>query len=356
MSRGSFPAPGRAARAIRITAPGRVEIADIPVREPGPGEVRVALGAGGICGTDLHVYRGAAGVLPIVPGHDVAGVIESVGAGVESPQPGTRVTIDPAACCARAAVPGALCGACARGDTHLCAAATYMGMTAPGAFAEAVVVPARRAIPLPDSVSDATATVLEPVAVGLHLCEQIADRPGAALVIGGGPIGIVAACLLARDGRRVALVEPLERRRIAARRCGVTDVRTPEEIGADPWRVIVETSGHPSAAALIERTVRPGGTVVLVGGAVEVSAVTILTREIEVRAAKGGRGLYPEAIAAVAAGEVDPGRLITHHVPAGCAAEAFALISTSPDRVVRAVLDLSDWRGDAHILDTKGSR
>lgn len=330
-------------RALCIVAPGRIETAHLPEPRPGPGEVRVRVTAAGICGTDLHLFEGRFGTLPLIPGHDVAGSIEAVGPGVPPDRVGERVTIDPAGCCLRAAVAVDPCPACRRGATHLCDRASYLGISEPGAMAERVVVPAARAVPLPAAVDDPSATALEPVAVGLHLLEQVADRPGAALVIGGGPIGIIAALLLQMDGRAVRLIEPLETRRRLAAAMGVACAAAPESIaGRCPEALLVETSGHPSAGPLIARAVRPGATVVLVGGDTPIPGVLILTRELEIRAAKGGRGLYPEAVQRVASGALAPGRLVSHRFAAAEAARAF---EAACDRatVTRALLDLTAW-------------
>jgi 2-desacetyl-2-hydroxyethyl bacteriochlorophyllide A dehydrogenase len=331
-------------RAVRIVAPGEVEIAHLPDPRPGPGEVLVRITAAGICGTDLHLYEGRFGSFPLIPGHDVAGVIAAAGTGAPAARVGERVTIDPAGCCARAAEAVDPCPACRRGATHLCRSATYMGISAPGAMAELIAVAAARAVPLCADVDDATATALEPVAVALHLLEQVADRPGAALVIGGGPIGIVAGLLLAAGGRAVRLVEPLANRRRLAAEMGLAAAAAPESIdGPVEEGLIVETSGHPSAEGLIARAAAPGSTIVLVGGDTTVPGHLVLTRELEVRAAKGGRGLYPEAIDLAAAGRIAPGRLVSHRFAAAEAARAFATASRRRDIVTRAVLDMTAW-------------
>jgi threonine dehydrogenase-like Zn-dependent dehydrogenase len=124
---------------------------------------------------------------------------------------------------------------------------------------------------------------------------------------------------------------------------GVARVASPEAAaGRCPEALLVETSGHPSAGALIARAARPGATVVLVGGDTPIPAALILSRELAVRAAKGGRGLYPEAVALAAAGAIAPGRIVSHRFPAAEAARAF---DRARDRaaVTRALLDMTAW-------------
>ena len=331
-------------QAIQITTPGTIDIIEMPQPSQGPGEVTIRITGAGICGTDVHLYSGLFGEFPVIPGHDLAGVIESVGEGVTPEQIGTRVTIDPAACCARSAIPRTPCAACQRGATNLCEHGSYMGVSATGGMTEYVTVPEARAVPLPDNLADDTATVLEPVVVALHLIEKLKDRPGNALVIGGGAIGIAAGLLLQLDGREVVISEPLESRRQLIRRMAFEKVAAPNEIGHfGPMPIIVETSGHPSAIETITAHAAGGATIVLVGGDTTIPGIVILTRELEVRAVKGGCGLYPEAVRMTAEGQLDLKPLISHRFHARDAARAFRQAADHPGQVMRVFLDFTAW-------------
>lgn len=331
-------------KAVQITEPRKIEIVDKPPPSLGRGEVLIRIKAAGICGTDLHLYKGAFGNYPIIPGHDVAGRIEEVGTGVSPIRIGERVTIDPADCCLKSGAPDEICSYCQRGATNLCVKGSYMGISSPGAMVEFVAVHHSRAVVLPPIVDDETATALEPLAVALHLLEKVKDRPGDAWIIGGGPIGIVAALLLQNSGRRVTIIEPLANRRMLAKKLGMRSIASPDESPADSAAaLIVEASGHSSAADTIAKIAAPGSTIVLVGGDTTVPGLLILTRELEVRAVKGGRGLYPQAVALAAEGKVDPGILISHRFPVGDIQHAFAMASRHSDTVIRAVLDMNSW-------------
>ena len=115
------------------------------------------------------------------------------------------------------------------------------------------------------------------------------------------------------------------------------------QIAKRDFRVIVETLGHPSSVESIQEHARPASTIVIVGGPTDIPALVILLRELEVRAAKGGRGLYPEAIARVVAGTIDPAAFITHSFPVREAEVAFETTRREPERIFRAVLDMTDW-------------
>src|SRR5829696_5947239 len=160
-----------------------VEVREAPRPAAGPVELLIAVRACGICGSDLHVYRGEtprpAGV---GPGHGVVGEVAALGEGVAGPAVGTRVALEPYTSC------GA-CRHCLRGRGYLCARRRLLGFGLPGGMAEHVVVPAGRAFPLP-----------EPAAIALHGLRRAGLEVGQRVfVIGAGAIGLLAT-LLARAG------------------------------------------------------------------------------------------------------------------------------------------------------------
>src|SRR5712692_10656526 len=169
-----------------------LEIAELPEPTPDPGEVLVRVAACGICGSDVHGYDGSSGrrIPPIVMGHEAAGRIATVGAGVTGLAQGDRVTFDSTIYC------GA-CGYCKRGEVNLCDHRHVLGVSCgdyrrAGAFAEFVTVPARVVYKLPESISFAEAAMLEAVAVAIHavsLAEISAEST--ALVVGAGTIGVL---------------------------------------------------------------------------------------------------------------------------------------------------------------------
>ena len=330
-------------RALLVSGPDQFGMADVPAPRPARGEVLVAIRAAGICGTDLHVASGAFGQFPRIPGHDVCGVVDEVGEGVATTRLGQRVTIDPAACCVRSAPASAgqaveACWACASGRTHLCDDGTYLGIHVDGAFCDRVAVPALRAVSLPDELSDVAATVLEPVTVALHLKQRIADREGKVLVIGAGPIGLVAGFLLSASGREVTLVEPVEARRQLAEALGLQCLRPSDVTSVRDASVLVEASGHASAGPLLLMAARRGSTIVLIGGATELPGREILTRELEVRAVKGGRGLYDKAIQWAQNSSFDLERLVSHRFAFEDAERAFRETMARPGEIFRSVL------------------
>jgi threonine dehydrogenase-like Zn-dependent dehydrogenase len=149
-------------RAVLVERPGRARLSSLPVPKPGPGEVLVEVAAAGICGSDLELLQGgrpAAYVrYPVVPGHEWAGRVASIGAGVDGLEAGVPVVAEGFRACGG-------CDRCKEGRTNLCSAEyAETGFTHPGAFAESVCVPARLIHRLPDGADLEAAALLEPAA------------------------------------------------------------------------------------------------------------------------------------------------------------------------------------------------
>jgi len=252
-------------RAMVLDAPGRpLRAADLPVPAPGPGQVRIRIAACGVCRTDLHVVDGELPdpALPVIPGHEVVGVVEAVGAG----------DVGGLAAGARVGVPwlGWTCGECAycrTGRENLCGAARFTGYTLPGGYAEAIVADTRYVVPIPDGYGDAEAAPL--------LCAGLIGHRAWAKVRDARRLGIygfgAAAHIIAQvarwAGQRVfALTRPgdLEAqafaRRLGAEWAGDSDQRPPEELDA---AILFAPVGALVPAAL--RAVARGGTVVCAG-------------------------------------------------------------------------------------------
>jgi threonine dehydrogenase-like Zn-dependent dehydrogenase len=203
---------------------------------PGPGEVLLRPIVSGVCGTDLHVLVGEGlGELPVplTMGHEVCGEVVAIGPGVSTPGPyprraeplrvGERVVVEPVLPCGE-------CYFCRRGHPNTCPRMSHLGIWRDGNYADFVTVPAWRATRLPDAVDDVSGLLVEVTACGLNCVDQAALKPGeTALVIGGGPMGHMAAqCLLAAGAGLVMVSEPSAQRRALAAQAGVQVTLSPE--------------------------------------------------------------------------------------------------------------------------------
>jgi len=250
-----------AAPAPIADAPLRLE--ERPLPEPGPGEVRVRVHANGCCRTDLHVVEGDLDLphLPIVPGHQVVGVVEALGDGCERLAVGDRVGI---AWLHRTC---GVCAACRRGEENLCERADFTGWTVDGGYADACTVPEDFAVRLPDGLADlAAAPLLCAGVIGYRALRRAEVEPGERVaLVGFGSSAHLAIQVLHHWGCEVAVLTRGVEHRALARELGAAWVG---EVGDDPpWpadRVVNFTPAGETVPRSLE-LVRPGGTVSLAG-------------------------------------------------------------------------------------------
>ena len=223
-------------RTAELTAPLTFRLTDMPIEDPGPGEVQVRVEAVGICGSDLHVYEGYVGgkpsVYPTVLGHEPAGTIVKTGAGVTGLAAGDRGALEPSLYCYH-------CEFCLSGHHNVCANLRFLSSPHnPGFFRELVNLPVSNFVPVPAAISFDEATLAEPLAIALHTLRLTSIRPGETVaVIGAGPIGLLTiAALRAAKAGRVWAVEPLAHRRELALGIGADAALEPDEAVAEILR------------------------------------------------------------------------------------------------------------------------
>ncbi|HZA17045.1 MAG TPA: NAD(P)-dependent alcohol dehydrogenase [Pseudonocardiaceae bacterium] len=306
-------------RAAVLREPGDVVIEERPIPQAGPGEVVVRVRAVGVCGSDTHYYEhGRIGRFvvqaPLVLGHEAAGEVTDLGPGVTRLVVGERVSIEPG-------VPDLTCGQCLAGRYNLCPNMRFFG-TPPvdGAFAEYVVVHEAFAHPVPYSVGDDAAALLEPLSVGIWACMKARVTAGSrVLITGAGPIGLVSVQAALAFGATEVVVSDVNPVRLAlakelgatmvidAREASVTDLHRPPE-------VLLECSGHPPAIGEAIRALDRAGRAVLVGmGGDEIllPLSVIQERELELTGTFRYAGTWPRAIALIASGRINLDRLVT---------------------------------------------
>lgn len=185
-------------KAAVLVEPLKMEIKDVPVPEPGPGEVRLRVMLAGLCGSDHTLYHGGFGVpLPVIPGHEAVGRIEKLGSGVSGLAVGQRVTIQPNLSCG-------VCPLCVAGNKNICPSKIRVGVDANGVLAEYVKVPANCVWPIPDGLEDEAAVFTEPIAVAVHAMKITAPQEGdRTLIFGAGAIGLLVQQMAALNGAEV---------------------------------------------------------------------------------------------------------------------------------------------------------
>lgn len=257
-------------RAAVLGRVGDLVLEERPVSMPGAREVLVQVRAVGTCGSDVHYdEHGRIGDLvvraPLVLGHEASGVVVACGTDVTRHTPGQRVSLEPG-------VPCLTCAECRLGRYNLCPGMRFFA-TPPvdGAFCEYVVLREEFAHPVPDSLSDDAAALLEPLSVGVWSARKARIGPDTSVLItGAGPIGLVALQVARAFGATEVVVTDVRPQRLAvAAELGATatiDVRTQSRADAGvEVDVLLECSGHPPAIGPAIRRVRRAGRVVLVG-------------------------------------------------------------------------------------------
>ena len=333
---GSSP---RSILAARLHGPRDIRLERVPhPGKPGPGEVLLRVTATGICGSDLHAYLDARvgdTVLkaPVVLGHEFAGVIEQVGQGVTELQPGMRVAVDPAQPCHH-------CDPCKRGHPNLCRRLHFCGLYPDdGSLREFMIVPARTCFPVPKSIDDEAAAMLEPLGVALHAIDLAKIRLGDRVaILGAGPIGLllIQAAKLAGAGE-ILVRDPLPWRVALAIKLGARPLPVRAEVDA-----AIEAAWGGNAIEQVIELARPGGRVVLVGIPSEDHCAfqhsTARRKGLTVVFSRRMKHTYPRAIDLVANGRIDVHSLISHRVPLEETAAAFAMNTAYKDNVVKIII------------------
>jgi L-iditol 2-dehydrogenase len=338
-------------RSIQLVSPRRLELRDMAEPpEPGPGELLVRVRAVGVCGSDLHWYtEGRIGAFPatypLVLGHEPAGEVAAVGPGVSSFQPGDRVAVEPTLSCGH-------CEFCLRGRHNNCIRSSFMGSPqAPGLFRDYALVPQGNATKFPAAFTFVRATLIEPLAVIMHMLELIEIGPtDTVAVLGAGPIGMLAAAVARACGAPVVIsVDRLAHRRALALRMGAT---VAVELGGlapavlDLTRglgasVVIDAAGDLQTINTGLAIARPGGVFVLAGipsvANLPIDLHSAMAKEIRIQTLKRSNHRSAPAIELLAR-EAVPDALITHAVAAGQAPEAVEMLAEYRDGVGKLVV------------------
>jgi L-iditol 2-dehydrogenase len=250
----------------------RLEVRDVPEPVLQPEEVLIRVAACGICGSELgsFAHRSPRRPPPLVMGHEFAGSVAAVGAGVSGLTPGQRVMVNSIVHCGT-------CDLCRRGATHLCRQRQVFGMHRPGAFAEYVAVPAGIVFPLPEEVSALQGSLVEPLANAVHVLSLASRNPmETVLICGAGTIGLMCLQAARASGAgRVAMTETHPQRRAFAEALGAAVAVDPRErsgtdlvaefTGGTGFDLAIDAVGVPAARVDAVRAVRPGGEAVWIG-------------------------------------------------------------------------------------------
>jgi L-iditol 2-dehydrogenase len=325
--------------ATRLFGVGDIRMVEVPVPEPGPGEVLIKVEAAGICGTDRHLYLGE---FPSMPGktlgHEFSGIVIGRGRGADIAE-GTRVACDPNTWCGQ-------CDQCRRGRVNLCVNNIATGIGRDGGFAEYCSFPAWKASVLPADLDPLHGAFCEPLSCTIHGMDLGAAKPGErVLVIGGGVIGLLAVQLARLAGAEVMLLTRNAAKQALGLGLGAHSVASSEADAKAQWPggadLVVECAGVTATIAMAPDLARTGGRVVILGvlprgERVPIEPFDLLFREVQLHFSFLNPFTQERAARMIAEGTVKIAPLITRTITLPEAASVIA--APAPDGEVRAIV------------------
>lgn len=339
-------------KAIVIEAPHKVSLTEHPAPRPAEGQVLVRVSAVGMCMTDVDVLDGTLPEpyvkYPVIPGHEWSGTVVEVGAGVTRPKVGERVAVEGYNYCRT-------CFYCRRGETQLCTTYSQIGFNLPGGYSEYVAVRADLAHPFNENLPFESAALTEPGACVGHAFSRLNVKPGDTVVIvGPGTVGLLGILWARLFSPLQIIVVGLDRvNEPLARILGATEYITvkdnpvayvralTERLGAD---AVFEAAGNVEAVMLALNLARRGGSVALAGVSGNAHPLMLepdsfLLNDLRVH----GIFAYPSStfvhtLRLIESRQIDVHPLITHTFPLENYAQAFDLLRTRREPLVKIIL------------------
>ena len=346
-------------KAAVITGPHQIEFQEIERPTPEPGEALVKIEAVGVCGSDLHAYEGSQPFFqyPEIGGHEVVGTVVEISEAeadapvlVGRPQPrppaeGSRVVLDPSMPCVG-------CYPCRTGRYNCCENMRVMGVHAPGAFAEYIAAPLGCLHGISDDISDDAAVMVEPISIGVQATNRaritIEDT---VLILGAGTIGLSVLQVAKARGARCAITDLVPGRLELARELGAdvtvdareSDLRAAlaEDFGQSGPSVVLEAVGRSATVRQALEVVAASGRVVMLGlcsDEICFDGPLMVRKELDFLGSRLHGGTVPQAVELVENGEIEPERLVTHHLPLDELEQALKLMIDEPDTTLKVIV------------------
>jgi len=327
--------------------PGRLEIRDVPEQDPGDGEVRLATEVVGICGSDVHLFRGdhPYSRFPGVQGHEFSARVAQLGLGdTGGLGVGDLVAVEPLLPCRQ-------CLACRRGHPNCCRQLAVIGAHTDGALAEQIIVPAANCFPA-SGLSAELAALAEPTSIGLQAVNRGGVMAGdQVVVLGAGAIGQTATLAAADRGARVLAVDLLPNRLAIAAELGAertvnsatTDLADAvnDWVGIDGPTVVIDATGLPALIRLAAELVAHSGTVVIVGITtrdVSLPVADFTRKELNIHGSRNNAGLFGEAIDLVSRHREQALKMISHRFGFEDVGQAMQLAADHPDEAAKVLV------------------
>jgi D-arabinitol dehydrogenase (NADP+) len=303
-------------KAIVFREGSQWSVENVETPTPGPGEVRLRIVRTGVCGTDEHLLHGGfIAKLPLIPGHEMLGEVESLGEGVASPAIGNIVAVDNTIHCGD-------CGPCLSGRALFCQNFVSLGCNAPGGFAEFVIVRAAKTFPTTGLPND-VAVFAEPTACAMHGVDILGLTPASnVLIFGAGPTGLILSQLVRMAGAaRVTVAAPTESKLALAREFGADDtvqidradpsaaLAALKALAPDGFDAVIEATGSTALLDASPALTATGGTIMVYGVAAadassRFSPYEVFSRELTIKGSFAQAFTMGRAIAALQSGRI----------------------------------------------------
>lgn len=343
-------------QAAYLTASKTIEIRDCPMPTVGPDDVLIEIKHCGICGSDVGFYVDPTlgghhkTTLPVVLGHESAGVVLELGSNVKNLAVGDRVAIEPGIPCGK-------CHYCLSGQYNLCRDVDFMACYPwkRAAMCRYISHPAAFCFKLPDNVSTVEGAMIEPLAVGLHAASRSGAHLGqTAVILGSGCIGLMTLMSIKAMGVSTIIVaDVFDNRLEVARKLGATYTinaaqedtvkRVLELTNGEGTDLVYETAGNVKTTASTPYLVKAGGTIAVVGNVhdpVPMDFLTLNGKEVTVMTTFRYRNIYPMAINAISAGSINVQAVATNFMPFEKVAEAFDIALTQKQSALKVVVEM----------------
>jgi 2-desacetyl-2-hydroxyethyl bacteriochlorophyllide A dehydrogenase len=326
-------------RAALIEKPGSMAIVDVPAPAVADDGVLIETKACGICGTDIHIFRGEyLGSYPVIPGHEFSGIVRACGAKVKRFKPGDRVAVEPNISCDN-------CAACLSNRQNFCMNWKGVGVSLPGGMAQFIAVPEKAVFSI-GTLPFSSGSFVEPLSCVLHGVQRTRfETADEVLIIGAGPIGILLLkSILLEGASAVTSVEGNPARRALAAKSGASETASSiDELPPDGYDVVVDATGVP---AVMERTpswVRPGGRVLLFGvppsgSRISLDAFTVFRKGLTILSSYTSVRKSIKALRLLESGRIDVSSLISHEMPLAELGRGIELIERGEDSVLKVII------------------
>jgi len=336
-----------------MTEPKKIEFREVSDPVAGKGEILINIKSIGVCGSDIHVYKGEHPYVsyPLVQGHEVSGEVVAVGGDVGGFKPGEKVTIEPQVSCGK-------CYPCTHGMPNICKNLKVIGFQTTGTASDYFAIPARKAVKLPKDMSFEEGAMIEPTSVGVGAARKLGNVEGRkALVFGAGPVGNLTAQVFKGLGAETVMIADINDLRLEkARECGIEHTantknpdfrdRVTEIFGEEGPGLIIDCAGVNATMDMAIEIVRQGGYILVIGvfpG--KVSLDINLAQEKDLHFLCTARYVIEDfrtAIDLVNSGKVNLQPLITHTFAFEDYIEAYRQIENHGDKTMKVMVTVNE--------------